>query len=166
MRPTILPLVATAALLAPPVAAETPQQAYRRGFQDGVAAVNAQMGQVTARIQQQVQDQVNAQLAQIEAQRGRDLDARLAAAQAEALTGTAGTATTATGTAAPGLPVSRMPTLPPMPPIPQPSRAAAGHAAPLPSDPAALPPGTTVTITDPQALPPELFRMLMEHARR
>ena len=163
MRPTILPLVATAALLALPVAAETPQQAYRRGFQDGVAAVNAQMGQVTARIQQQVQDQVNAQLAQIEAQRGRDLDARLAAAQAEALTGTAGTATTATGTAAPGLPVSQMPTLPP---ITQPSRAAAGQAAPLPSDPAALPPGTTITITDPQALPPELFRMLMEHVRR
>ncbi|WP_112873694.1 hypothetical protein [Paracoccus endophyticus] len=163
MRPTILPLVATAALLALPVAAETPQQAYRRGFQDGVAAVNAQMGQVTARIQQQVQDQVNAQLAQIEAQRGRELDARLAAAQAEALTGTSGPATTATGTAAPGLPVSRMPTLPP---IPQPSRAAAGQAAPLPSDPAALQPGTTITITDPQALPPELFRMLMEHVRR
>ena len=93
MRPTVLPLVATAALLALPVAAETPQQAYRRGFQDGVAAVNAQMGQVTARIQQQVQDQVNAQLAQIEAQRGRELDARLAAAQAEALTGTARPAT-------------------------------------------------------------------------
>lgn len=165
MRQTVLPLAATAALLALPALADTPQQAYRRGFQDGVAAVNAQMGQVTARIQQQLQDQVNAQLAQIEARRGRDLDARLAAAQAAALEGAAHTATPGTGTAASALPVSQMPTLPPMPSVAKPPRPAAGQADRLPTDPAALPPGTTITITDPQSLPPELFRRLMEHAR-
>ena len=35
-----------------------------------------------------------------------------------------------------------------------------------PADPADLPPGTTITITDPQNLPPELFRALMDYAAR
>ena len=36
----------------------------------------------------------------------------------------------------------------------------------IPADPAALPAGTTITITDPQNLPPELFRALMDYAAR
>ena len=132
--------------------------AYRKGFTAGVDAVNAQLGAVTAKMQQDVQAQVNAQLAQLEERRSRELDERLAAAQAQAL-------------AAQGpVQAQGMPSLPPLTLAPGggvapvlPRERAAPEVAP---DPAALPPGTTITITDPQNLPPDLFRALMDYAAR
>lgn len=121
--------------------------AWREGFAAGVEAVNAQLGTVTAQIQADVQAQVNAQLARLEQDRLRELDSRLAEAQAGALA--------AQNPAAAPL---RMPALPPR-------SAGPGQAHGFDS-PGALPPGTTITITDPQHLPPELFRALMDHAAR
>lgn len=138
-------LVLVATMLPLPLAADAPEcgaaagAAWREGFSAGVEAVNAQLGAVTAQIQADVQAQVNAQLARIEADRRRELDSRLADAQAGAL-------------AAQG-------------PVQTSSVQAAGMPA-LPRQPGALPPGTTITITDPQNLPPELFRALMDHAGR
>lgn len=139
--------------------------AYRKGFTEGVDAVNAQLGAVTAKMQQDVQAQVNAQLAQLEERRSRELDQRLAAAQAQAL--------------AEQGPVRAqgMPQLPPLAkapgggvaPVLPPGMAAATRItgqSPAAADPAALPPGTTITITDPQNLPPDLFRALMDYAAR
>ena len=48
---------------------------YQRGFTEGVAAVNAQLGAVTAQMQRDVQAQVNAQLAELDARRTRELEA-------------------------------------------------------------------------------------------
>lgn len=119
--------------------------AYRQGFAEGVEAVNAQLGAVTARMQRDVQAQVNAQLARLESERARELDSRLAAAQAGALAQQG-------PISAAGMPSMRMATV-------APRRDSAAHA-----DAAALPAGTTITITDPQNLPPELFRALMDYA--
>lgn len=147
-------LVLAAAMLPLPLAADTPecgaaaQAAWREGFSAGVEAVNAQLGAVTAQIQADVQAQVNAQLARIEADRRRELDSRLAEAQAGALA--------AQGPVAAGAGMPSLPTL---------ARHSGGGIAPAES-PEALPPGTTITITDPQNLPPELFRALMDHAGR
>jgi len=136
--------------------------AYRKGFTAGVDAVNAQLGAVTAKMQQDVQAQVNAQLAQLEERRSRELDERLAAAQAQAL-------------AAQGpVRAQGMPSLPPLKLAPGGgvapvlSRDQAGETprSEISADPAALPAGTTITITDPQNLPPELFRALMDYAAR
>lgn len=136
----------------PAPAGESAQQAYRRGFQDGVDAVNAQLGAVTAKMQQQVQSQINAQLAAIEAQHQAELEQRLAEAQQGALA--------AQGPAS----APDMPRLPPLtvapgggivPRLPDPA---------LPRDPASLPEGTTITVTNPQQLPPQLFRALMDYA--
>lgn len=140
--------------------------AYRKGFAEGVDAVNAQLGAITARMQQDVQAQVNAQLAQIEKRRTRELEEALAAAQARSL-------------AEQGpIRAQGMPQLPPL------AAAPGGGVAPVlprdmasattitqrpggtPTDPASLPPGTTITITDPQNLPPALFRALMDYAAR
>lgn len=139
--------------------------AYRKGFAEGVEAVNAQLGAVTARMQQDVQAQVNAQLAQMEARRTRELEKALAAAQARTL--------------AEQGPVRAqgMPQLPPLtvapgggivPALPRDmaSATAITQRPAAPTDPARLPPGTTITITDPQNLPPDLFRALMDHAAR
>lgn len=145
-------MVLVAALLPLPLAAEAPdcgavaQAAWRDGFAAGVEAVNAQLGAVTAQIQADVQAQVNAQLAKIEADRAKALDARLAEAQEQAR-----------ATQGPVAAVPQMPALPARP----------GRSQPDSFDSAAsLPPGTTITITDPQNLPPELFRALMDHAAR
>lgn len=167
MRPTVLAL--TLMLPALPALAQdcTPalNEAYRKGFAEGVEAVNAQLGAVTAKMQQDVQAQVNAQLAQIDARRTRELEEALAAAQARSL--------------AEQGPI-RAEGMPQMPPL---AAAPGGGVAPVlprdmaqatpitpgpgrPTDPASLPPGTTITITDPQNLPPELFRALMDYAAR
>ncbi|HHW33768.1 MAG TPA: hypothetical protein GXX24_06470, partial [Paracoccus solventivorans] len=56
---------------------------------------------------------------------------------------------------------AEMPALPPL------ARHPGGGIAPAaPAAPKALPPGSTITITDPQNLPPELFRALMDYADR
>lgn len=168
MRPTLLAL--TLMLPALPALAQdctaAVNEAYRKGFAEGVEAVNAQLGAVTAKMQQDVQAQVNAQLAQIEARRSRELEEALAAAQARSL--------------AEQGPI-RAEGMPQMPPL---AAAPGGGVAPVlprdmaaatpitprpgagPTDPASLPPGTTITITDPQNLPPELFRALMDYAAR
>lgn len=160
-------LSAALILFALPAAAQDCQPAvdaaYRKGFTEGVDAVNAQLGVVTTKMQQDVQAQVNAQLAQLEERRSRELDERLAAAQARAL--------------AEQGPVRAqgMPQLPPLMLAPgggvalsRPTGAAGLRPAEAAgaTDPAALPPGTTITITDPQNLPPELFRALMDYAAR
>lgn len=135
----------------PSPASESTEQAYRRGFRDGVDAVNAQLGAVTAKMQQQVQAQINTQLAAIEAQHRAELEQRLAEAQQGALA-------TQGRVSAP-----EMPRLPPL-------TVAPGGIVPrlsgpaLPRDPTNLPEGTTVTITNPQQLPPQLFRALMDYA--
>ncbi|HRO14800.1 MAG TPA: hypothetical protein PLL33_07120, partial [Paracoccus sp. (in: a-proteobacteria)] len=117
---------------------------------------NAQLGAVTARMQQQVQAQVNVQLAELDARRTAELERRLAEAQNQAL------ADRGPVTAAP------MPRLPPLTMAPSggivPQMAPA--ADPRPDDLAALPPGTTITITDPQNLPPDLFHALLAYAAR
>ena len=141
-------------------------EAYRKGFAEGVEAVNAQLGAVTARMQQDVQAQVNAQLAQMEARRTRELEEALAATQARSL-------------AEQGpIRAEGMPQMPPLaaapgggvaPVLPRDMAAATPitqRAGGTPADPARLPPGTTITITDPQNLPPELFRALMDYAAR
>lgn len=162
-------LSATLVLFALPAFAQDCQPAvdaaWRKGFTEGVDAVNAQLGAVTAKMQQDVQAQVNAQLAQLEERRVRELEQQLAAAQAQAL--------------AEQGPVQAegMPQLPPLivapgggvaPMLPPGMAAATGitQRPASPGDPAALPPGTTITITDPQNLPPELFRALMDYAAR
>lgn len=151
----------------------TPRACYNTGFSDGVAAVNAQLGAVTAQIQRDVQAQVNAQLARLDAERTRELEARLATAQDQALAAQGPAQAVGDGRSV------AMPTLPPL------ARAPGGGIAPvlprdlaaatpirqrpdprIPADPAALPVGTTITITDPQNLPPELFRALMDYAAR
>lgn len=258
MRAFLLSLAAGAVALptAAAAAAETcgpaVTDAYRRGFTEGVAAVNAQLGAVTAQMQRDVQAQVNAQLAALDARRTAELEARLAEAQDRALadqagggvarggvgagdraaggtgsaattaatgsatTGsgattvpatasratalpsttaatakatalasapatTAGTAKSSAPTSAPAstaasatpsastTPPPTMPTLPPLTVAPggaivpvMPALAGPGH----PTDPAALPSGTTLTITDPQNLPPDLYRALMAYAAR
>ena len=150
--------------------AETCRPEYERGFAEGVAAVNAQLGSVTARMQRDVQAQVNAQLAALGARRTRELETRLAEAQGLALQG---------GSGAGDAPSRSMPRLPPL------VRALGGGIAPdltrdqaaatrltrrpdprIPADPAALPAGTTITISDPQNLPPALFKALMDYAGR
>ena len=167
-------LPALIVLFALPAAAEdrTTRACYNEGFTDGVAAVNAQLGAVTAQMQKDVQAQVNAQLAELDARRNRELEARLTAAQDEAL------ATQGPVRAEGPAQAVTMPRLPPL------GRAPGGGIAPLPSaplavtpirtrpdarlpaDPSALPQGTTITITNPQNLPPELFRALMDYAAR
>lgn len=161
MRPLSLSLFLV--LLALPAHAQdcapAADAAYRKGFADGVEAVNAQLGAITAQMQQDVQAQVNAQLAQIEKRRASELETRLAAAQDRALADQG------------PVRAEGMPQLPPLvmapgggiAPAPS-SGPAAAH--PLPADQAALPPGTTITISDPQNLPPELFRALMDYAAR
>lgn len=127
--------------------------------------MNAQLGAVTAKMQQDVQTQVNAQLAQLEERRSRELDQRLAAAQAQALAEQG-------PVRAEGMP--QMPPLAVAPgggiaPVLPPEMARATGITQHPgasADAAALPPGTTITITDPQNLPPELFRALMDYAAR
>ena len=168
MRPTALALC----LILPALPARAQDctaavnDAYRKGFAEGVEAVNAQLGAVTAKMQQDVQAQVNAQLAEMDARRTRELEDALAAAQARSL-------------AEQGpIRAEGMPQMPPLAPAP------GGGVAPVlprdmasattitrrpggtPADPADLPPGTTITITDPQNLPPELFRALMDYAAR
>lgn len=148
---------------------------YQRGFTDGVAAVNEQLGAVTAQMQRDVQAQVNAQLAQLDASRTRELDQRLAAAQTTALQ--TAPAPRAGGAAAQAR--APMPHLPPLvrapgggiapaPPVPPGTGPQIAHRPDprIPAQPAALPPGTTITISDPQNLPPDLFRALMEYAAR
>lgn len=136
-------LVLLAAMLPVPLAAGASgcgaavDAAWREGFAAGVEAVNAQLGAVTAQIQADVQAQVNAQLARIEADRAAALDSRLAEAQAMALAAQGSMRGAAAG----------------MPALPR-------------QEPDALPPGTSITITDPQNLPPELFRALMDYAAR
>ena len=158
---TALPAALAATL---PAAAETPAAAYNRGFTDGVAAVNAQLGAITAQMQRDVQAQVNAQLAELDARRTQELEQRLAEAQGQALADQG----TVTAEGAPRV-ITAMPSLPPL------TRAPNGAVVPrlparpdprIPADPAALPAGTTITITDPQNLPPELFRALMDYAAR
>ena len=167
MRPTVLALMLTLPAL-PAVAQDctaAANEAYRKGFAEGVEAVNAQLGAVTVKMQQDVQAQVNAQLAQMEQRRTRELEQALAAAQARSL--------------AEQGPVRAqgMPQLPPLAVAPGGGIAPVlpremASATPLaqrpgtPTDPAVLPPGTTITITDPQNLPPDLFRALMDYAAR
>lgn len=153
-------------------------EAYKRGFTEGVAAVNAQLGAVTAQMQRDVQAQVNAQLAELDARRTRELEARLSEAQAAALAAQ-GPVTVAGEPASRTIPAPAMPSLPPL------TRTPAGAIVPalppgdaaataivrrpdpgMPADPAALPEGTTITITDPQNLPPDLFQALMAYAAR
>ena len=168
MRPLAV-LLCLAALPVPAVGAETcgpaTTEAYRRGFTEGVAAVNAQLGAVTAQMQRDVQAQVNAQLAELDARRTRELEARLAEAQGRVLADQ-GPVPAEMPQAGPPL---RMPSLPPL------TVAPGGAIVPvlprrpdprIPDDPAMLPTGTTITITDPQNLPPDLFRALMDHAAR
>lgn len=162
-------LSAALILLALPAAAQDCQPsvdaAYRQGFAEGVDAVNAQLGAVTAKMQQDVQAQVNAQLARLEERRSRELEQRLAAAQQQALADQG------------PVRAQGMPSLPPLTRAPGggiapqglPRSAAAPGSAPPPAappDPGALPAGTTITISDPQNLPPDLFRALMEYAAR
>ena len=172
MRRAALPLI----LLALPgaaFAADTCRAEYQRGFTEGVAAVNAQLGAVTAKMQQDVQAQVDAQLAALEKTRTAQLEERLAAAQGSALE--AQGPVTIQGEAG----RIEMPALPPLtrapgggivPALPREAAAATVLTnrpdARIPADPAALPAGTTITITDPQNLPPELFRALMDFAGR
>ena len=163
----VLALIAGAS---PARSAETCRAEYERGFAEGVAAVNAQLGAVTARMQRDVQAQVNAQLAELDARRTQELETRLAEAQERAMQGRPPATT-----AAPGA----MPRLPPLvrasgggiaPALPRDQAAATRLARRpdprIPADPAALPAGTTITITDPQNLPPALFKALMDYAAR
>ncbi len=155
MHPAPIALALSLATVLPAFAQDC-APAYRRGFHEGVEAVNAQLGAVTARMQQQVQAQVNVQLAELDARRTAELERRLAEAQNQAL------ADRGPVTAAP------MPRLPPLTMAPSggivPQMAPA--ADPRPDDLAALPPGTTITITDPQNLPPDLFHALLAYAAR
>ncbi|MBV0891694.1 hypothetical protein KTN05_07485 [Paracoccus sp. Z118] len=136
------------------------KDAYTAGYLDGVEAVKAQLGQATARMQEQVQSQLNAQLRQMQQQSAAELDTRIAAAQEQAL------ADQAAGAAVP--PDTRMPSLAGTLQALDTgaARAAVQPSRPAEGDPAALPPGTSITITDPQNLPPELFRALMAYASR
>lgn len=173
MRRAAFCLLLTTLAPLPALAADACRAAYERGFTEGVAAVNAQLGAVTAQMQRDVQAQVNAQLARLDAERTRALEARLATAQDQALAAQGPAQAVGDG------PSVTMPTLPPL------ARGPGGGIAPLlprdlaaatpirqrpdpriPADPAALPAGTTITITDPQNLPPELFRALMNYAAR
>lgn len=123
-------------------AAESCRADYERGFAEGVAAVNAQLGAVTERMQRDMQAQVNAQLAELDARRTRELETRLAKAQGAALSDqgpvTAKPDTARTGPAAGSV---AMPVLPPLEVAPgggiAPTRTQ-GRA--VPDDPAALPP--------------------------
>lgn len=129
--------------------------AYTTGYLNGVEAVKAQLAQATAQVQAQVQTQLNAQLAQMQAQSTAELDTRIAAAQDRALSDQA---TVGEG--------ARMPSLA------RTTQALAAASGPKPAaepatevtDPATLPPGTTITIRDPQAMPPELYQALMAYA--
>ena len=85
MRRAAFCLLLTTLAPLPALAADACRAAYERGFTEGVAAVNAQLGAVTAQMQRDVQAQVNAQLAALDAKRNAELEARLAAAQGEAL---------------------------------------------------------------------------------
>lgn len=151
----------------PAVAADAVCRAeYQRGFTDGVAAVNAQLGAVTAQMQRDVQAQVNAQLAQLESRGTEQLQSRLASAQDKA----AAPATVERRTMPRLPPLVRAPgggIAPGLPPAQAAGTAIARRPDPrIPADPAALPAGTTITISDPQNLPPELFRALMAYAVR
>lgn len=148
------------------------KDAYRTGYADGVEAIRSQLAQATARVQEQVQAQLNEQLSQMQRQSTAELDTRIAAAQDKALADQAGGAAPGAAGAVPS--DARMPSLSATVQsldaraargAVQPS-ARAGAQASAPADPAALPPGTTITITDPQAMPPELFRALMDYASR
>lgn len=152
----------------PAVAADAVCRAeYQRGFTDGVAAVNAQLGAVTAQMQRDVQAQVNAQLAQLESRRTEQLQSRLASAQDKAA---AAPATVERRTMPRLPPLVRAPgggIAPALPPAQAAGTAIARRPDPrIPEDPAALPAGTTITISDPQNLPPDLFRALMAYAAR
>lgn len=149
---------------AAPICVAGVKDAYRKGYADGVDAIGSQLAQSTARMQEQVQAQLNEQLRQLQRQSSAELDTRIAAAQEKALDEQG-------AAVAGGSPVARMPSLSATIQSLD-ARTARGAGAPAarqsaaPADPAALPPGTTITITDPQALPPELFRALMDFASR
>lgn len=179
MRRAAFCLLLTTLAPLPALSADACRAEYERGFSEGVAAVNAQLGAVTAQMQRDVQAQVNAQLAALDARRNAELEARLAAAQGEALAAQGPVQARGEGG------VAVMPAMPTLPPL---VRAPGGGIAParpdgtlpgaaatadmaarggagLPDDPAALPAGTTITISDPQALPPELYRALVAFTR-
>lgn len=152
---------------AAPICVAGVKDAYRKGYADGVDAIGSQLAQSTARMQEQVQAQLNEQLRQLQRQSSAELDTRIAAAQEKALEGQ-GAAVAGGSTIAPD---ARMPSLSATiqsldARTARGAGAPAARPAPAPADPAALPPGTTITITDPQALPPELFRALMDFASR
>lgn len=169
MRAFLLSLAAGVAALPAFSSAETCgpaiTDAYHRGFTEGVAAVNAQLGAVTAQMQRDVQAQVNAQLAQLDARRTAELEARLAEAQDRALSSETPQIRV---NAAPAAALT-MPTLPPLTVAPGGAIVPILPARPDPNrtvSPDTLPPGTTITITDPQNLPPDLFDALMRYATR
>ncbi|WP_299359019.1 hypothetical protein [uncultured Paracoccus sp.] len=153
-------------LNAGPGCAKDVRQAYNDGFLHGVDAIRAQLAQATATMQTQVQAQVNAQLKQLQQQSAAELDTRIAAAQERALEEQANAGAGAT------IPKdARMPSLTGTLQSLD-ADTARGTAEPRErtaspaSDggPASLPPGSTLTITDPQNLPPDLYRALMEYA--
>jgi|GEM_PF-3511244 len=119
-------------LLAAPAFADTKNcdAAWREGYLKGVADIQEQLTATHAQMQAEVERQLNAQLAQLQAQRDADLKAQIGRAQQEALKEAVRT---------------------PMP-------SALTGAAPQPES------APSLLIRNPQNLPPELYEALMAYA--
>ena len=160
---------------------EARQTAYNQGYVQGVEDIKAQLAQATQQMQAQVQAQLNDQLAQLQRQRDADLGTRMRAAQEQALkdaaaapmppalTGgskgtsqTAGEATAGAG-AAGGRPAGATTS---GTDAATPSSPASPAPAGLPANPADLPPGSSLTITNAERLPPELYAALTAYMAR
>ena len=143
---------------------EARQTAYNQGYVQGVEDIKAQLAQATQQMQAQVQAQLNDQLAQLQRQRDADLGTRMRAAQEQALKDAAaapmppaltggGQAGGVQAGAAPGDAAT-------------PSSPASPAPAGLPANPADLPPGSSLTITNAERLPPELYAALTAYMAR
>lgn len=109
------------------------RDAWQAGYAAGIDEANAQLAEWHGAVVAQVQAQVDAQLQALHQQNADALQSSLADAQSEAL---------------------------PFEYTPPPAAPVSTTAAPTQT---ALPQGTTITIHDPQNLPPELFDALMDY---
>lgn len=149
--------------------------AWKDGFAEGVEAVNAQLGPWRDTVQVQVQEQVNAQLREQQSRADAELSQAIAAALEKSFA--------EAGQTMPVLPQAM--TADPMPAASSSADAGSADAArgdstaldaanigPLPADTSdipvqtSLPTGTTITILDPQNLPPGLYQSLMAYVTR
>ncbi|MDO5646876.1 hypothetical protein [Paracoccus sp. (in: a-proteobacteria)] len=134
-----LKLVMIAVMLAGPAAANC-DAAWRDGYAAGINVANEQLADWHAQVVTQVQAQVNDQLAALHADNETVLQSRLNDAQSLA---------------------SDNPVRWTMPATDGETRSVVAPTRPEP----ALPAGSVITIHDPENLPPELYRALMEYVQ-